>query len=147
MKGFTDTISLGCLGLPFAGTCTFTPSQVKLMPDGTATATLILDTGDPLGAGSGTSASLLTHRTTLLCGLPLSLLIGLLRRKQRNAARRKIGTLLVFAIAFALTISVTGCNGLSTSGTPPGTYTFKVVGTGQGSGLTQAQNITLVVTQ
>lgn len=147
VKGFTDTISLGCLGLPFAGTCTFTPSQVKLMPDGTATATLILDTGDPLGAGSGTSASLLNRHTTLLCGLPLGLLVGLLRSKGRDASRRKLGTLLMVAIAFALTIGVTGCSGLSTSGTPPGTYAFKVVGTGQGSGITQAQNITLVVTQ
>ncbi len=30
VKGFTDTIALGCSGLPSSGTCTFTPSQVVL---------------------------------------------------------------------------------------------------------------------
>ncbi len=147
VKGFTDNIALGCLGLPFAGTCTFTPSQVKLSPDATATSTLILDTGDPLGAGSGTSASLIRRQGTLLCGLPFGLLVWLLRHKERNAARRKLGTLLVVALAFALTTGLTGCSGLTTSGTPPGTYKFTLVGTGQGSGTTQTQIITLVVTQ
>ena len=61
--------------------------------------------------------------------------------------RKKIGTLLVFALGLALTVNVTGCSGLTTSGTSPGTYQFKVVGNGQGSGTTQAQNVTLVVTQ
>ncbi len=147
VKGFTDIISLGCLGLPFAGTCTFTPSQVKLSPDGTATATLILDTGDPLGAGSGTSASLKRGSGTLLCGLPLGLLALVLGRKRRGETRKKLATLLMFAMAFALATGLTGCSGLSTSGTPPGTYHFSVVGTGQGSGTTQTQNVTLVVTQ
>ena len=147
VKGFTDKIALGCLGLPFAATCTFTPSQVQLAPDGTSTASLILDTGDPLGAGSGTNTAALGGRTTLFCCLPLGLLLGLLRHKEGNAARKKIGTLLMFALAFILTMNTTGCSGLNTSGTPPGTYHLKVVGTGQGSGTTQAQDVTLVVTQ
>ena len=147
VKGFTDTISLGCLGLPFAATCTFTPSQLKLAADGSSTASLILDTGDPLGAGSGTNTASLGGRTTLLWWLPLGMILGLLRHKERNATRKKIGTLLMFALAFGLTMDMTGCSGLTTSGTPPGTYQFKVIGTGQGSGTTQVQNVTLVVTQ
>ncbi len=150
VKGFTDTIALGCLGLPFAGTCIFTPSLVKLSPDGTATATLILDTGNPLGAGTGTTAALhqgFKGHDTLLCCLPIGLLLALLQRRKHRAARRRFGTLVAFAFALAIVINVTGCSGLSTSGTPPGTYSFKVVGTGQGSGTTQAQAITLVVTQ
>ncbi len=147
VKGFTDTISLGCLGLPFAGTCTFTPSQVTLSPDGTATATLILDTGDPLGAGTGTTASTTYGRGALFCCLPIGLLNCLLRRSQSKGLRRQLGALLVLAITLAMTAGISGCSGLSTSGTPPGTYTFQVVGTGQGSGTTQAQTVNLVVTQ
>jgi hypothetical protein len=55
--------------------------------------------------------------------------------------------LLTFAVALALAIGVSGCSGLTTTGTAPGTYTFKVVGTGQSSGITETQTITLVVTQ
>jgi hypothetical protein len=146
-NSFTDTIALGCLGLPNAGTCTFTPSQVTLAAGGTATASLLLDTGNPLGAGSGTNALLAHGRNTFLCWLPLGLLAGLLRNKQGRAARRKLGMLLTFAVALALAIGVSGCSGLTTTGTAPGTYTFKVVGTGQSSGITETQTITLVVTQ
>ena len=147
VKGFTDTISLGCVGLPFAGTCTFTPSQVKLAPNGAMTATLVLDTGDPLGAGTGTTASLRKDGTTLFSWLPVGLLLGLLQRRKGRDVRRKLGTLIALALVFAITMGVTGCSGLSTSGTPPGSYSFKVVGTGQGSGVTQTETITLVVTQ
>ena len=146
-KSFTDTIALGCLGLPNAGTCTFTPSKVTLAAGGTATASLLIDTGNPLGAGSGTNALLANGRSTFLCWLPLGLLAGLLRNKQGRAARRNLGMLLAFAMTIALTIGISGCSGLTTTGTAPGTYTFKVIGTGQSSGITATQTITLVVTQ
>ena len=148
VKSFSDKIVLGCLGLPTAATCTFNTSQLTLAPDGTATASLIIDTGDPLGAGSGTSASLSWRSGgTLMCVLPFGLLTFLLGRKERNLARGKLGKLLIFTVALAFSFGVTGCSGLSTSSTPPGTYTFKIVGTGQGSSTTQAQTVTLVVTQ
>ena len=147
VKGFTDTIALGCLGLPFAGTCTFTPSLVKLPPNGTATASLVVDTGDPLGAGTGTTASLRKGGGTLLCCLPVGMLLGLLRRNRKGVVGQRVSTLLVVVVSVAAAMNVAGCSGLSTSGTPPGTYSFKIVGTGQGSGTTQAQTITLVVTQ
>ena len=145
VKGFTDTIGLGCLGLPYAATCTFDKSQLKLNPDGTATAALIIDTGNPLGAGSSTAAHLDSHRqSTLLCLLPAGLLLGGLLRR---GSRRKVAALLMLLFTLALAGGATGCGGLSMSGTPPGTYTFKVVGTGQGSGTTETQTVTMVVTQ
>jgi hypothetical protein len=147
VKGFTDTIALGCAGLPNQGTCTFTPTQLALAANGTATASLVVDTGDPLGAGSGTSSLPALDRGTFLCWLPLGLLAGLLRSKKGRAARRKLGMLVVLAMAIALAIGVSGCSGLSTTGTAPGTYTISVVGTGKGSGITETQTITLVVTQ
>jgi hypothetical protein len=139
IQGFSDTIVLGCLGLPSSGTCTFTPSQVKLSANGTATASVVVDTGNPLGAGPGTSALLAYPRGTFLCCLPLGLFAGLLRRKP--------GRLILFAVAVGFTLGASGCSGLSTNGTAPGSYTFKIVGTGQSSGISETQTITMVVTQ
>jgi hypothetical protein len=147
MSGFSDTISLGCLGLPYAATCTFTPSQVKLSANGTTSASLILDTGDPLGAGAGTSASVIVRRGTYLAFLPLGLLVGFLRSKKHGAARRKLGILFACVFAVALSMGASGCGGLTMSGTPAGTYHIQVVGKGQATGITETQNITLVVTQ
>jgi hypothetical protein len=139
--------SLGCPGLPSSATCTFTPTQLALAANGTATASLLVDTGNPLGAGSSTSALPALGRGAFLCWLPLGLLAGLLRSKQGREARRKLGMLLIFAIAITPAIGISGCSGLSITGTAPGTYTIKLVGTGQNSGITQTQTITLVVTQ
>jgi hypothetical protein len=148
VKSFSDKIVLGCLGLPPAATCTFNNSQLSLAPNGTATTSLIIDTGDPLGSGAGASASLRSGPgNTLMCVLPLGLLTFLLGRKERRMARRRLGKLLIFTTAIAFSLGVTGCSGLTTSSTAPGTYTFKIVGTGQGSSTTQAQTVTLVVTQ
>jgi hypothetical protein len=47
----------------------------------------------------------------------------------------------------ALAGGISGCSGLSTSATQPGTYTIKVVGTGQGTGVSETQTVTLVVTE
>lgn len=49
IKGFNDNIQFGCLGLPFAATCTFSVPQTQLVANGTATVQLTIDTGDPLG--------------------------------------------------------------------------------------------------
>jgi hypothetical protein len=147
VKGFTDSIALGCAGLPNETTCTFQPTSLALSANRTATASLFVDTGDPLGAGSGTSAMPALGRGTFLCWLPLGLLAGLLRSKTGRAARRELRMLLIFATALAFAIGISGCSGLSTTGTAPGTYTIKVVGTGQNSGISETQTITLVVTQ
>ena len=49
--------------------------------------------------------------------------------------------------AITLTFALSGCAGLQGSGTPPGTYTFKITASGQGTGATQSQAVTLTVTQ
>lgn len=145
VKGFTDTINLGCLGLPYAATCSFDKSQVKLLADGTATAQVIVDTGNPLGAGTSTSAAVRTGgdgRGVLLCLMPAGLLLGGLAR-----SRRRLGRFLVLLVGLVLAGGAVGCGGLKMSGTPAGDYTFKVIGTGQGSGTSEAQTVVLVVTQ
>jgi hypothetical protein len=138
ITGFSDTIALGCLGLPHAGTCTFTPSQVVLSANGTATASLIVDTGNPLGSGSGTSASLAHGRVMFLCWLPMGLLAGMLRRRR---------PVFLAAVMLISGFGLFGCSGLSTADTAPGSYTIKIVGTGQSTGVSETQTLELVVTQ
>jgi hypothetical protein len=74
----------------------------------------------------------------LLCWLPIGLLAGLLRRRRGFIAAA--GTIL-------LLILLVGCGGLSTADTAPGSYTIKVVGTGQTTGVSETQTLKLVVTQ
>ena len=142
IKGFSDNIQFGCLGLPFAATCTFSTPQTKLAGDGTATVQLTLDTGNPLGIGA--QASVAPNRRgvgPLLCLLPVVLVMSL------SSRWRKLSALLLAMVAFTLTLSLSGCAGLQGSGTPPGTYTFKVTASAQGSGATQSQPLALTVTQ
>lgn len=148
VKGFTDNIILGCEGLPYAATCTFSKTQLALNADGSVSANLVVDTGNPLGAGSSATASLHPRPgATLLCFTPAALLLLLFGRRARTSGVRKLSALLTLAFTLTLAMGATGCSGLSISGTPPGTYSFKVVGTGQGSGTTETQTVTLVVTQ
>jgi hypothetical protein len=143
IKGFNDNIQLGCLGLPFAATCTFSTPQVKLAADGTANVTLTIDTGDPLGIGAQARAEHPQRGTVpLLCVFPAALIAGLSMRR-----RRLYKTLLLAIGCISLTLTLSGCAGLQGNSTPPGTYAFKVTASGQGSGATQSQVITLTVTQ
>jgi sugar lactone lactonase YvrE len=143
VAGYTDTMEFGCLGLPFAATCTFSSPTMVLPANGTINIQVTVDTGNPLGSGS-VAGNKTVPSNVLLCLLPAGLLLGFgLRRKNR---RNLIGlTLMLFAIA--VTISATGCGGLQTNGTPAGTYSFKVTASGQGTGVTQSQVMTLKVTQ
>jgi hypothetical protein len=142
LKGFSDTLELGCLGLPFAATCTFSTPQVDLVANGSASVQLVLDTGNPLGAGATAKLEGKKSSGVLLCMLPCLLGVGFGVRRRRLRA----GASLLFLGLFAMTISVVGCSGLHMSGTPPGTYTFKVTASGKGSGTTLSQPVTLTVT-
>jgi sugar lactone lactonase YvrE len=143
LQGFSDTLQLGCLGLPYAATCTFSTPQVSLNANGTSTVQLIVDTGDPLGAGS--TAKLERRQTSgvLLCLLPCLLGIGLGARRRKF----KASTLLLLVCMVAMTLTASGCSGLQVNGTPAGTYTFKVTASGKSSGATVSQTMTLTVTQ
>jgi ABC-type uncharacterized transport system auxiliary subunit len=61
--------------------------------------------------------------------------------------RRSFLSLALVFCAFATTVALGGCGGLQSSGTPPGTYSFKVSAVGAGTGAAQAQTMTLTVTQ
>lgn len=143
IKGFNDSIQLGCLGLPFAATCTFSSPQIKLAADGTASVNLTIDTGNPLGIGAqASSENASRNMTPLVCVFPGAFFLGFLIRR-----RRLYKALLLAICCFAVSLSLSGCAGLQGGGTPPGSYTFKVTASGQGSGATQSQVVTLTVTQ
>ena len=119
-----------------------TAPQTQLAANGTATVQLTLDTGNPLGIDA--QASVKNARrdpTALLCFFPAALLASLLRRRRRGSAWH------VMICTVVLTLALSGCAGLQGSGTPPGTYTFKVTASGQGTGATQSQDLTLTVTK
>jgi hypothetical protein len=142
-QGFNDTLQFGCLGLPYAATCTFSSPQMALASNATGSVQLTIDTGDPLGAGSSTSAhNRRSSSTVLFCFLPCLLIFGLTRRRRFHPA-----TLLLILFAAALTLSASGCSALQINGTPPGTYTFKVTASGVHTGTTLSQTMTLTVTQ
>jgi hypothetical protein len=143
LSGFSDTLQLGCLGLPFAATCTFSTPQVKLGANSAADAQLTIDTGDPLGAGASATRRTSNASGVMLCLLPclLGIAFGVRRRKFN------IATSLLLLVAAAITFSSTGCSGLHINGTPPGTYTFKVTASGVNTGTTISQTMTLTVTQ
>jgi sugar lactone lactonase YvrE len=142
---FADTLQMGCLGLPVYATCTFSTPQLKLAAGGTVTTQLTVDTGNPLGSGALASVQQERSSTMMLAFLPAGLLLGLgLFGGKRN--RRKLMGLMVLAFAAALTMTATGCSGLQTQHTPPGTYTFTVTAQGTGTGVSESQAVTLTVT-
>ena len=145
VKGFADTLQFGCLGLPFAATCTFSAPEMKLQADGSGTVQLTIDTGNPLGAGAQARRTNSHPSGILLCFLPGGLLacIALWRTRRRGPL---VG-LLLLACAITATLSVSGCSGLQINGTPPGTYSFKVTAAGQQTGANESQTVTLTVTQ
>ena len=150
VAGFSDTMQFGCLGLPVDATCTFSQTAAGLSANGTLSVQVTVDTGDPLGAGASAMnrmpgrSGLGSAPVIFFSLLPGGLLLGFgLRRRMKRALLPML--LVVFAVA--LTVSATGCGGLQVNGTPAGNYSFKVTASGEGSGVTQSQVMTLTVTQ
>jgi sugar lactone lactonase YvrE len=143
INSFTDTLLFGCLGLPFAATCTFSSVQTSLASEGTSTVQLTIDTGDPLGAGALASLNRTRNSNLLLCFLPGCVFAGFALFRRR---RTSLQGLLLLIVAVAVTLSASGCAGLQVNGTPAGSYTFKVTASGQGTGATESQVMSLTVT-
>jgi sugar lactone lactonase YvrE len=144
INGFADKLQFGCLGLPFAATCTFNSVQTSLPANGVSAVQLTIDTGDPLGAGALAGNEPAQHSNILLGFLPVGFLTGLALLFRR---RISLHGLLLLLFAIALTLPMAGCSGLQMNGTPAGSYTFKVTASGQGTGATESQVMNLTVTQ
>jgi hypothetical protein len=148
LNNFTDKLDLGCLGLPFAATCTFSPDQVNLAAGGTQAINIVIDTGSPLTAGS--QARLEQHTASsiaALCFLPGGMLLGLAFWRGRRRLRASITALTMLLLLIGVSVGLSGCGGLKINGTPAGTYVFQVTATGTGTGVTQSMDVTLTVTQ
>ena len=148
VSGFTDTIALGCAGVPAGVNCHFSAIQVPLSANGVATSTLAIDTNNPLGGGATAMNRQPGKAKAELAGvfLPLSMLFGWLawRFRKRNGSIWSV--VLILALSGAALLS-TGCSGFTQNSAKPGTYTIQVVGVGENSNVEQYQNITLTITQ
>jgi large repetitive protein len=145
IQNFTDMLSLGCVGLPRAATCTFTADQVSLDANGHQTISLTIDTGSPLTAGSIAKADRPSASGIALCFLPGGLIVGLTLLRSRRGHKLLSGLLL--ALLFTGAMAMSGCGGLDVHGTPAGTYTFNVTAIGAKTAATQSAPMTLTVTQ
>jgi len=141
LGGFSDTLSLGCLGLPWAATCTFEKQSVGLPADGQVKIKVVIDTGSPLtSGGESASSSMPMNKGPLLAMLPAgALFVWLLRGKRRVPA-------LLMLVLLSMLIPVTGCGTLNQSSTPAGSYTFSVSASSK-SGVTLSLPVSLTVTQ
>ena len=150
LKDFTDTLSLGCLGLPTAATCTFSKDQMVLTAGGTMNVSLTVDTGNPLLAGTQAKNDAPKDlngggsKLALVCFLPGGLLLGLVGMRFRKV--RGVGGLLLLLVLAGISAVLTGCGTVNQIGTPAGIYNFNVSATGK-TGISQTLPITMTVTQ
>lgn len=146
--GFTDTIALGCLGLPAGVNCHFSSPSVMLAANGNASAELTIDTNSPLTGGSEAMNRRAGNGGTLLAGLllPLSVLFGCIFWRQRRRMPSLLTVVLLLALSAAALLT-SGCNGISKSSVTPGTYTIQVVASGTTTGVVETQNVSLTITQ
>jgi sugar lactone lactonase YvrE len=142
--GFSDTINLGCGGLPYAATCTFEHDSIKLPADGTVTVKVNIDTGSPLTSGGEASASVQTsHGSSALALLPAGAVLALLAFGRR---RRNVPALLLLLLAACL-MPVIGCGSIDQQSTPAGKYSISISAVGEGTGVTLSQGLSMTVTQ
>jgi sugar lactone lactonase YvrE len=144
VKGFTDSFSLGCLGLPQNATCTFSEDQTQLPASGVRKVTVTVDTGSPLLGGTQARNERYSGRLIVVCSLPAVFVLGLLGFRTRRL--RLIGGLLVLSGLCVLVSSLSGCGSIESNGTPPGTYNFIVTATGR-TGISQFVSLNMIITK
>jgi len=144
-KGFSDTLSLGCLGLPQSATCSFSSDQMVLGAGATQSVTLTVDTGDALVAGTqAKNENPLVSKLVTVCFLPGGLLLGLIGIRFRKV--KGFGGLVMLLLLGLLSTAAIGCGTVNIPGTPAGVYHFDVTATGK-TGVTQTLPMTMTVTQ
>lgn len=149
ISGFSDTINLGCVGLPKAVTCHFSTISLPLSANGAATAQLTIDTDNPLGGGTTAMNQKPGSRNPQMAALwlPFSLFMGWILWSFRRRHGRILSMIVVLVLTGAALLA-TGCGGgFSQSTAAPGTYVMQVTGVGTHSNVTQYQTFTLNITQ
>ena len=143
---FVDTINFGCAGLPQYATCTFTTDSMAITGGVTKTLSVVVDTGNPLGAGAqsrlNSPPGQANQLSPLACLLPAALLLGFIGRKRIPVK------LLILFIGLAAVTSLSGCASNFQQGkTVAGSYTFQIVATGAKTGATGTAPVLLTVSQ
>lgn len=149
-SSFSDTLSFGCVDLPVDATCTFTKPEIALASHSSATAQVVVDTGDPLGSGSATTARVRPQSdfaSSIVAAsffLPLSVLCGIVLWRSR--ARLSLPYLALLLLCTVSGLGLSGCGtSLNLSKTPAGTYNIRVVAAGTQTGISQFATITVTV--
>ena len=142
--GLTGAVTLSCTGAPQYAACTISPASLTLT-SGSASPFIVTVTT----SSSTQSAFARTGYTTTLAGLGL---VSLLIIPFMARARRRLTIMTLLCLSFGcLTLGIAGCGGggggggvkTVTNTTPPGAYTLVV--TVSGSGVSNTQNLKLVV--
>ena len=140
-NGFSGTITLACVGLPTAATCSFSPAQIAATASAPATDVVTIQTT------KSTVMGLNRLRGTRAAGITLALLLpfgSLALFRRRNSSGSLL--LLFAAVAFIPIALVAGCS--SSSGTlPPSTPTgsTQITVTATAGAVTQSTFISLTV--
>jgi hypothetical protein len=150
---FNDTLVLGCAGLPVDATCTFSTPQVSVSNGASPSLTVMVDTGNPLGAGAQAKLDPENRiSTAYACALPVgaffALLIGCNRRRlSRINPKLALFLLILMLGAGSATLSGCGATNFTQNHTPAGSYTFQIVASGNKTGVTQTAIAQMTVTQ
>jgi sugar lactone lactonase YvrE len=146
---FTDTLALGCAGLPVDATCTFSKNQLPVSGGVAQSVSVEVDTGDPLGAGptaqlKPTGLSNI-YAATLPAGAILALALFFNRRRLKiNPKLALFSLILLLGIGSSV---LSGCGSdLNVNHTPAGSYTFQIVATGNKTSVTSTATVQLTVT-
>jgi hypothetical protein len=151
VSGFTDTVSLGCVGLPAMVNCHFSNIDVKLGANATASTQLTIDTDNPLGGGTTAMnkprRDSSVHIAALGLSFPFSLMMGwwVWSFRRRYA---KMLTAVLFLVLTGAAVLATGCGGgFKQDSATPGSYTIQITGVGVNSNVTQYQTVKLTITK
>jgi hypothetical protein len=146
VRNFSDSFSLGCLGLPQNATCVFSKDQTELPAGGVQTVSLTVDTSSPLlGGTQARNAGRIGSGTIIFaCSFPGIFALGL--PAFRNQRPRLTGSLLVLGGLCFLAWGLCGCGSIESNSTPPGTYNFVITATGR-TGVSQFVNLTMTITK
>jgi hypothetical protein len=146
-NGYSGTVTFSCTGLPTGAACNFSPASIMANGNASIATTLTITTT------AATSASQIAPFTPNSMSIPPMFLgsilsLGLFGIMLAGSKRQRARFVPVFAMLILMSLLV-GCSGVSshgttTSGTPAGTYTVGVQGSGAHN-VSHTTNVQLVV--
>ena len=148
LGAFADTLTFNCANLPAYASCKFTPGSLQILPNGTATASLYIETSAVTGYASRLTQPRPGRPTPpialALLLSPATLLLGAATRRRRNTSLR---LLLLLLALLPIPLALTGCSGKYPGATPPGTYTIGITAAASATHITHTAQMKLVVTE